>query len=148
LTLSKSFTHSGTVVTALTGKGVNDGLKRAMVGHDIDTRLSSMTTHIHPSALTVPICTMQSADSTMRALILRLKVPQDSFLPIIAKRIIQQAEQRKKAEKAAEKAKWPQKRRPKLSKARDKNLKIARPFCLLCNEPPSVWIAWSACKVN
>jgi hypothetical protein len=36
----------------------------------------------------------------------RLKVPQDSFLPIIAKRIIQQAEQKKKkAEKAAEKAK-------------------------------------------
>jgi len=47
-----SFRH--TVVTALTGKGVNDGLKRAMVGHDVDTRLSSHDDYIHPSALTVP----------------------------------------------------------------------------------------------
>jgi len=100
-----SFRH--TVVTALTGKGVNDGLKRAMVGHDIDTRLSSHDDYIHPSALTVP--NLHDAISRLDYEGIdfeRLKVPQDLFLPIIAKRIIQQAEQKKKkAEKAAEKAK-------------------------------------------
>ena len=100
-----SFRH--TVVTALTGKGVNDGLKRAMVGHDIDTRLSSHDDYIHPSALTVP--NLHDAISRLDYEGIdfeRLKVQQDSFLPIIAKRIIQQAEQKKKkAEKAAEKAK-------------------------------------------
>ena len=47
-----SFRH--TVVTALTNAGVNDGLKRAMVGHDIDTRTSSHDYYIHHSALTAP----------------------------------------------------------------------------------------------
>ena len=100
-----SFRH--TVVTALTGKGVNDGLKRAMVGHDVDTRLSSHDDYIHPSALTVP--NLHDAISRLYYEgidFAGLKIPQDSFLPIIAKRIIQQAEQKKKkAEKAMEKAK-------------------------------------------
>ncbi|MCX7248743.1 MAG: site-specific integrase [Burkholderiales bacterium] len=100
-----SFRH--TVVTALTGKGVNEGLKRAMVGHDIDTRLSSHDDYIHPSALTVP--NLHDAISKLDYEGIdfeRLKIPQDSFLPIIAKRITQQAEQKKKkAEKAAAKAK-------------------------------------------
>jgi integrase len=96
-----SFRH--TVVTALTDKGVNDGLKRAMVGHDIDTRLSSHDDYIHASALTVPnlhaaINLLDYEDIDFG----KLKVPQESFIPIIAKRIIQQAEQKKKkAEKAA-----------------------------------------------
>ena len=100
-----SFRH--TVVTALTDKGVNDGLKRAMVGHDIDTRLSSHDDYIHPSALTVPnlhaaINLLHYEDIDFE----KLKVPQESFLPIIAKRIIQQAEQKKKkTEKATAKAK-------------------------------------------
>ena len=100
-----SFRH--TVVTALTDKGVNDGLKRAMVGHDIDTRLSSHDDYIHASALTVPnlhgaINLLDYEDIDFA----KLKVPQESFIPVIAKRIIQQAEQRKlKAEKAAAKAK-------------------------------------------
>lgn len=96
-----SFRH--TVVTALTGKGVNEGLKRAMVGHDIDTRLSSHDDYIHPSALTVP--NLHDAISKLDYEGIdfeRLKIPQDSFLPIIAKRITQQAEQKKKkTEKAA-----------------------------------------------
>jgi len=99
-----SFRH--TVVTALTDKGVNDGLKRAMVGHDIDTRLSSHDDYIHASALTVPnlhaainLLDYEGIDFT------KLKVTQESFIPVIAKRIIQQAEQKKlKAEKAAAKA--------------------------------------------
>lgn len=100
-----SFRH--TVVTALTGKGVNDGLKRAMVGHDIDTRLSSHDDYIHPSALTVPnlheaINRLDFEDIDFG----KLKIPQEGFLPIIAKRITQQAEQKKKkVEKAAVKAK-------------------------------------------
>ena len=100
-----SFRH--TVVTALTDKGVNDGLKRAMVGHDIDTRLSSHDDYIHASALTVPnlhaaISLLDYEDIDFG----KLKVPQESFIPVIAKRIIQQAEQKKlKAEKAAAKAK-------------------------------------------
>jgi integrase len=100
-----SFRH--TVVTALTDKGVNDGLKRAMVGHDIDTRLSSHDDYIHASALTVPnlhaaINLLDYEDIDFA----KLKVPQESFIPVIAKRIIQQAEQKKlKAEKAAAKAK-------------------------------------------
>ena len=100
-----SFRH--TVVTALTDKGVNDGLKRAMVGHDIDTRLSSHDDYIHASALTVPnlhaaINLLDYEDIDFG----KLKVPQESFIPVIAKRIIQQAEQKKlKAEKAAAKAK-------------------------------------------
>lgn len=99
-----SFRH--TVVTALTGKGVNDGLKRAMVGHDIDTRLSSHDDYIHPSALTVPnlhdaISRLDYEGIDFAA----LKVSQSDFLPLIAKRIAQQAEQRrKKAEKAAKAA--------------------------------------------
>ncbi len=100
-----SFRH--TVVTALTDKGVNDGLKRAMVGHDIDTRLSSHDDYIHPSALTVP--NLHAAINLLHYEGIdfwKLKVAQESFLPIIAKRIIQQAEQKKKkAEKAAAKAK-------------------------------------------
>ncbi len=100
-----SFRH--TVVTALTGKGVNDGLKRAMVGHDIDTRLSSHDDYIHGSELTVP--NLHEAISRLAYEGIdfgRLKVSQDDFLPVIAKRIIQQTEQKKKkAEKAAAKAK-------------------------------------------
>jgi integrase len=100
-----SFRH--TVVTALTGKGVNDGLKRAMVGHDIDTRLSSHDDYIHPSALTVP--NLHDAISRLDYEGIdfgKLKVAQSDFLPVIAKRIAQQAERkRKKAAKAAAAAK-------------------------------------------
>lgn len=46
-----SFRH--TVVTALTDAGVNDGLKRALVGHDIDTKESSHDDYIHARFLTL-----------------------------------------------------------------------------------------------
>ena len=107
-----SFRH--TVVTALTNAGVNDGLKRALVGHDIDTRTSAHDDYIHASMLTVPnlqiaINKLHYEDvdfaSLMRA--------QDSFLPIIAKKIVQQKERKardeakakEEAEKEAQKAK-------------------------------------------
>lgn len=90
-----SFRH--TVVTALTGKGVNDGLKRAMVGHDVDTRLSSHDDYIHPSALTVPNLHDAISRLDYEGIDFEgLKVPQDSFLPIIAKRITQQTARKKK----------------------------------------------------
>ena len=49
-----SFRH--TVVTKLTGAGVNEGLKRAMVGHDIDTKQSAHDdyTHLDAHAAAVP----------------------------------------------------------------------------------------------
>ena len=40
-------------MTALTDAGVNDGLKRALVGHDIDTRESSHDDSIHARFLTL-----------------------------------------------------------------------------------------------
>ena len=90
-----SFRH--TVVTALTNAGVNDGLKRAMVGHDIDTRTSAHDDYIHASALTVPnlhaainLLEFEGVDFA------KLKLPQDAFWPIIAKRIDQQKARKKK----------------------------------------------------
>ena len=47
-----SFRH--TVVTMLTDKGVNDGQKRFLVGHDIDSRTSAHDDYIHGEALTLP----------------------------------------------------------------------------------------------
>ena len=41
------------MVTALTDAGVNDGLKRALVGHDIDTKESSHDDYIHARFLTL-----------------------------------------------------------------------------------------------
>ena len=100
-----SFRH--TVVTALTNAGVNDGLKRALVGHDIDTRTSAHDDYIHASMLTVP--NLQIAINKLQyeeVIFSKLKRAQDSFLPAIAKRIKQQAElKKKKAEKAAANAK-------------------------------------------
>jgi integrase len=90
-----SFRH--TVVTALTNAGVNDGLKRAMVGHDIDTRTSAHDDYIHASALTVPnlhaainLLHFEGIDFS------KLQLPKDVFFPVIAKRIAQQKTQNRK----------------------------------------------------
>ena len=100
-----SFRH--TVVTKLTGAGVNEGLKRAMVGHDIDTKTSAHDDYTHLDALTVP--NLQTAINKLHFEGIdfsKLKRPQETFVPIIAKRIIQQEELRKKKEEeAAAKAK-------------------------------------------
>ena len=100
-----SFRH--TVVTALTNAGVNEGLKRALVGHDIDTRTSSHDDYIHIKSLTLP--NLQEAINKLHYEGLdfkKLKLPKDGFLPVIAKRLIEQAKQKeKKAEKAAAKIK-------------------------------------------
>lgn len=97
-----SFRH--TVVSALTNAGVNDGLKRAMVGHDIDTRTSAHDDYIHASALTVPnlhaainLLEFEGVDFA------KLKLPKDAFLPVIAKRISQQKARKKKATPAKSK---------------------------------------------
>ncbi|MHA4870062.1 DUF6538 domain-containing protein [Duganella sp. PWIR1] len=81
-----SFRH--TVVTALTGKGVNEGLKRAMVGHDIFTVTDAHVDYTHIDKLTVP--ELQTAINKLKYESLRLsalKLPADAFLPVIAKRI-------------------------------------------------------------
>ncbi|WP_394755244.1 DUF6538 domain-containing protein [Rhodoferax sp.] len=95
-----SFRH--TVVTALTNAGVNDGLKRALVGHDIDTRTSAHDDYIHASMLTVP--NLQIAINKLHyedVDFAKLKREQDSFLPIIAKKIIQQKERKARDEAKA-----------------------------------------------
>lgn len=100
-----SFRH--TVVTALTAAGVNDGMKRVLVGHDLDSQTSAHDDYIHARLLT-----MENRQEAINKLSFAgidfpaLKLPPDAFLPIIAKRLIQQAEQKKKkTEKAAAKAK-------------------------------------------
>ena len=95
-----SFRH--TVVTKLTGAGVNEGLKRAMVGHDIDTRTSAHDDYTHLDALT--IANLQTAINKLKYEGLdfsKLKLPADAFLELIARRIKQQAEAEERAEKKA-----------------------------------------------
>ncbi len=95
-----SFRH--TVVTKLTGAGVNEGLKRAMVGHDIDTRTSSHDDYTHLDALTIE--NLQTAINKLNYEgldLTPLKLAPDAFLESIARRIKQQAEAKKrKAAKA------------------------------------------------
>lgn len=96
-----SFRH--TFVTKLTGAGVNEGLKRAMVGHDIDTKTSAHADYTHLDALTIP--NLQTAINKLHFEDMdfsRLKLPADAFLDAIAKRIVQQKEREKRErEKAA-----------------------------------------------
>jgi integrase len=91
-----SFRH--TVVTKLTGAGVNEGLKRAMVGHDIDTKQSAHDDYTHLDALT--ISNLQTAINKLKyegVDFAKLKLPAGVFLGGIAKRIEQQKEREKRA---------------------------------------------------
>jgi integrase len=95
-----SFRH--TVVTKLTGEGVNEGLKRAMVGHDIDTKTSAHDDYTHLDVLT--ISNLQTAINKLDYKgidFARLKLPADAFLNPIAKRIQQQAEAKLRADEKA-----------------------------------------------
>lgn len=86
-----SFRHI--VVTKLTGAGVNEGLKRAMVGHDIDTKQSAHDDYTHLDALT--ISNLQTAINKLKYEgidFAKLKLQPDVFLQPIARRIKQQAE--------------------------------------------------------
>ena len=92
-----SFRH--TVVTKLTGAGVNEGLKRAMVGHDIDTKESAHDDYTHLDALTV--ANLQTAINKLQyegMNFSELKLPADTFFVAIAKRIQQQAEAQRRVE--------------------------------------------------
>lgn len=96
-----SFRH--TVVTALTDKGVNEGQKRAIVGHDIDSRDSAHDDYTHLDALTLPNLRVAVNKLDYEGIDFDiLKRPQETFLPRIVKRI---EEQKVRAEKAEEKAK-------------------------------------------
>ncbi|MES2283399.1 MAG: site-specific integrase [Pseudomonadota bacterium] len=91
-----SFRH--TVVTKLTGKGVNEGLKRAMVGHDIDTKTSAHDDYTHLDALTVENLQTAINKLTFEGVDFgKLKLPPNAFLPAIAKRIEQQKMKTSKA---------------------------------------------------
>lgn len=97
-----SFRH--TVVTKLTGAGVNEGLKRAMVGHDIDTKASAHDDYTHLDALTIE--NLQTAINKLTYAgvdFAKLKLPADAFLHAIATRIKQQKEreEREQAKAAA-----------------------------------------------
>lgn len=81
-----SFRH--TVVTALTNAGVNDGLKRVMVGHDMDTRMSSHDVYIHESELTLE--NMQRAINKLKYKSVNfdaLRLPATTFLEPVARRL-------------------------------------------------------------
>lgn len=81
-----SFRH--TVVTALTNAGVNDGLKRVMVGHDMDTRMSSHDVYIHESELTLE--NMQRAINKLNYDSVNfdaLMLPATTFLEPVARRL-------------------------------------------------------------
>ena len=84
-----SFRH--TVVTALTDAGVNDGLKRALVGHDIDTRESSHDDYIHARFLT--LANLQEAINKLAyegVDFEGLRIEPVVFLAAVAKRIAEQ----------------------------------------------------------
>lgn len=90
-----SFRH--TVVTALTDAGVNDGLKRALVGHDIDTKESSHDDYIHARFLT--LVNLREAINKLAyegADFAGLRVEPAGFLTAVVKRIKEQEEAAKK----------------------------------------------------
>lgn len=91
-----SFRH--TVVTALTNEGVNDGLKKALVGHDTDTRESAHDDYIHQRFLT--LANLREAINKLDyegVDFAGLRVEPAGFVMAVAKRI---AEQRKAAKGA------------------------------------------------
>lgn len=83
-----SFRH--TAITRLTSENVNDGLKKAIVGHDVDSRDTAHDGYIHGQAITlanrrkaVEKLKFPSVDAAA------LKLAPDHFLPAIAKRMEQ-----------------------------------------------------------
>ena len=92
-----SFRH--TVVTKLTGAGVNEGLKRALVGHDIDTKQSAHDDYTHLDALTIE--NLQTAINKLqyeKIELSKLKLPADAFMNAISKRITQRKDRKVKEE--------------------------------------------------
>lgn len=100
-----SFRH--TVVTMLTDKGVNDGQKRFLVGHDIDTRTSAHDDYVHGDAMTFPnLRTAINRLSYESVQIGALKRDQGGLVSAALRRIEQQKEMaEKKAREAAKAAK-------------------------------------------
>jgi len=99
-----SFRH--TAITKLTSENVNDGLKKALVGHDIDSKDTAHDGYIHGAALTLQALrdAIEKLDfPTVDASALQLQP--GHFLPTIAKRIEQgKARSAKKALKEKAKA--------------------------------------------
>lgn len=84
-----SFRH--TAITKLTAEGVNDGLKKALVGHDIESRDTAHDGYIHEEGLTLPSLRKAINKIEFETVdVEKLRLPSDHFLPAIAKRIAQQ----------------------------------------------------------
>ncbi len=93
-----SFRHM--VITLLTDKQVNDGMKRAMVGHDITTILTAHDKYIHPDRLTIQ--SLKEAISTLKYDGLDyegLKLSPEIFLNAVRRHIAQDQSKKAKAEK-------------------------------------------------
>ena len=86
-----------------TSEGVNDGLKKVLVGHDAETRTSAHDDYIHEEALS--IANLRRAINKLEfetVDVSRLVLKPDVFLPVIEKRILSQ---QKRAEKLQVEAK-------------------------------------------
>lgn len=84
-----SFRH--TVITKLTSEGVNDGLKKVLVGHDADTRSSAHDDYIHEEALS--IVNLRRAINRLEfetVDVSHLVLKPEAFMPAIEKRILSQ----------------------------------------------------------
>lgn len=96
-----SFRH--TVITMLTDKGVNDGQKRFLVGHEDDNRKSSHDDYIHGEGLTFP--NLRAAINRLRydtVDVAKLKREQAGFVAAALRRIkLREEREAKEAAKAA-----------------------------------------------
>lgn len=85
-----SFRH--TVITKLTNNGINEGLKRQLVGHEAETVVTSHDDYIHETGLTMSsfsraINTLQYQTIDFK----ELRVDCNHFTAVIAKRVAQNA---------------------------------------------------------
>lgn len=101
-----SFRH--TAITKLTSENVNDGLKKAIVGHDVESKDTAHDGYIHGQALT--LANRRKAVEKLKFPTVdaeALKLPADHFLPAIAKRIEERAKRPSKKAKKSETKKGP-----------------------------------------
>ncbi len=91
-----SFRH--TVITKLTAAGLNEGLKRALVGHDSDTPDDAHGTYIHLDHVGVKERRDAIQKLEYEGLVLDgLAIEGDAFEDLIDERLMQQGQRSKKA---------------------------------------------------
>jgi integrase len=83
-----SFRH--TVITKLTDAGVNEGLKRKMVGHEVDTTVTAHDGYVHKADLTLPSLRREINKLSYDGIdFAGLKVAPNAFLDVVEKKIAQ-----------------------------------------------------------